>query len=107
MAVKKKTKDKDKDPVKVPSTKSKNTLGIESTPRSVVDRTAKKRTGGADAIEAQQILGTVAPVVAADRPEGGEPYISEQMKLYNAWLKKIIIAHILAPLNYLEYNSTL
>ena len=88
MAVKKKTKDKDKDDKKVPSTKSKNTLGIESTPRSVVDRTAKTRTGGADAIEAQQILGTVAPVVAADRPEGGEPYISEQMKLYNAWLKK-------------------
>jgi hypothetical protein len=88
VAVKKKTKDKDKDPVKVPSTKSKNTLGIESTPRSVVDRTAKTRTGGADAIEAQQALGTVAPVVAADRPEGGEPYISEQMKLYNAWLKK-------------------
>jgi len=88
VAVKKKTKDKDKDDKKVPSTKSKNTLGIESTPRSVVDRTAKKRTGGADAIEAQQALGTVAPVVAADRPKGGEPYISEQMKLYNAWLKK-------------------
>jgi len=88
VAVKKKTKDKDKDDKKVPSLKSSNTLGLGYTPRSVVDRTAKKRTGGADAIEAQQALGTVAPVVAADRPEGGEPYISEQMKLYNAWLKK-------------------
>ena len=88
MAVKKKTKDKDKDDKKVPSLKSSNTLGLGWTPRSVVDRTAKKRTGGADAIEAQQALGTVAPVVAADRPEGGDPYISEQMKLYNAWLKK-------------------
>jgi len=87
VAVKKKTKDKDKDDKKVPSLKSSNTLGLEYTPRSVVDRTAKKRTGGADAIEAQQALGTVEPVVA-DRPEGGEPYISEQMKLYRAWLKK-------------------
>jgi hypothetical protein len=87
VAVKKKTKDKDLD---VPALKTgdKKVGSVKDTPRSVVDRTAKTRTGGADAIEAQQRLGTVAPVVSADRPEGGDVYISEQMRLYNAWLKK-------------------
>ena len=44
------------------------------------------RTGGADALQAQLDLLAVEKPDLADRQEG--PYISEQMKLYNAWLKK-------------------
>jgi len=44
------------------------------------------RTGGADALQAQLDLLAINEPDLADRQEG--PYISEQMKLYNAWLKK-------------------
>lgn len=44
------------------------------------------RTGGADALQAQLDLLAIDEPDLADRQEG--PYISEQMKLYNAWLKK-------------------
>jgi hypothetical protein len=43
-------------------------------------------TGGADALQAQLDLLAIEEPDLADRQEG--PYISEQMKLYNAWLKK-------------------
>ncbi len=86
MAVKKKTKDKDKDDKKVPSLKSSNTLGLGYTPRSVVDRTAKKRTGGADAIEAQQALSAVRTPELADRQP--KPYISKEMEAFNKYKEK-------------------
>jgi hypothetical protein len=86
VAVKKKTKDKDKDDKKVPSLKSSNTLGLGYTPRSVVDRTAKKRTGGADAIEAQQALSAVRTPELADRQP--KPYISKEMEAFNKYKEK-------------------
>ena len=87
MAVKKKTKDKDLD-VPALKTGNKKVGSVKDTPRSVVDRTAKTRTGGADAIEAQQRLGTVAPVVSADRPDGKKPYVSKEMEEFLKYKEK-------------------